>query len=407
GHVNHQKFTKDFSVMNCTSCHVESPTNTNFSGPGCIDCHGTSTTKPGDIIENNGTDWREIHEKKVGLSTSKAVNDSYKVKGTPVTFDETKQQWCTTMSLYKVDGTTETLVDLKTLINDAQTTHDPVKPINYAGSYLHGVYNKSVVGRIASAYDYSYEADGSKTMCYTGVNLTNWNGAGLMASLRVSFTAPKFTGGDSNVTTIHGYTDVTDPTTLTVSKYDRRHNVTEQSCTTCHNSETNYHKNGNYANGGLGCIACHNNGQDRSAKNTAPGFGPMIHSWHWGKGSTVTNAGQSNSAKAIAPQTSCVACHDGVVDLNAIPNQYIKAKAFSNGAANKMASPITANCYACHTSDAALAHMTSQGGAIAADAPTAGNGGSEWYQLNAQESCAVCHAEGKSSGIEKHHKFTR
>ncbi|GGP67588.1 multiheme c-type cytochrome [Shewanella saliphila] len=402
GHINHQEFETGFSVMNCSSCHTEPTININVAGPGCIDCHDTGGIA-GDIIPGNGSDVRLLHEANAGIDTDKAINNSYKVTGTPVALNSANQ-WCTTMSLYKVEGDTETLLDLHSMFEEQTTAHNPEKPINYAGSYLHGVYNNSIVGRVARFYDYSYEADGSKTMCYTDDDVSLWTGAGLMSSLRVSFTSEDYNGDESDVITIHGYTDVTDIATEEVSAYDRRHAVGNDSCTTCHNDENNFHKNGNFSDGGLGCVACHNNGQDRKAGYSAPGFGPMVHSMHWGVGSISLDADNeevSNAASVIAPQTSCVACHDsGVVDLTAVPNQFIKASAY--GVNDKMASPITANCYACHNEDYALAHMVQNGGTTTEDVPA-----TEWYKLNASESCATCHAEGRSSGIEKYHNFTR
>ncbi|MCG9696176.1 cytochrome C [Shewanella sp. Isolate11] len=395
GHINHQEFETGFSVMNCSSCHVEETVNINIAGPGCIDCHDTGGI-PGDILPSNGADLRALHEGKAFITERNTIKDSYKVTGTPLTLDATTNAWCTTMSLIEVaaDGT-ETVADLHSMY-DAGT-------VSYTGSYLHGVYNKSVVGRISNSYAESYEADGSKTMCYdaAAIDPVAWADAGLMASLRVSFTTAD--GNEDQITTIHGYTDVTNQVDATVADYDRRHAVGNDSCTTCHNSEANFHKNGNFAEGGLGCIACHNNGQDRRAGNSAPGFGPMVHSMHWGVGSVSTDANGdevSNAASVIAPQTSCVACHDsGVVDLKAVPNQFIKARAF--GVSDKMASPITANCYACHQSDSALNHMTQNGGTISEDVVDG------WYKLTTQESCATCHAEGSSVGIEKYHNFTR
>tara|TARA_R110000851_G_scaffold179381_1_gene326450 strand:- start:10014 stop:12107 length:2094 start_codon:yes stop_codon:yes gene_type:complete len=432
GHINHQEFETGFSVMNCSSCHTEPTININVAGPGCIDCHDTGGI-PGDILPGNGSDLRKLHEAKSAITSNKALTDTYKVTGTaPAWFPDSGDagQWCTTLSLFEIDAATEaeTLVNIHDLFDESQTTHNPDKPINYVGSYLHGVYNNSVIGRITDAYEYSYDAEGRKTMCYAISNghgkppiagstpdLSAWPDAGLMASLRVSFTAKDFMGAESDVVTIHGYTDVTSQIDEPVTDYDRRHNVGTESCTTCHNSLGNFHKNGNFAEGGLGCVACHNNGQDRKAAGSAPGFGPMVHSMHWGVGSKSLDADDkevSNAASVIAPQTSCVACHDsGVVDLNAVPNQFIRARAFhvtvdedgdSQYDDTMMASPITANCYACHTDESALNHMVSNGGTIKQLVPA-----TEWYKLNASESCATCHAEGRSSGIEKYHNFKR
>ncbi|QDE33145.1 multiheme c-type cytochrome [Shewanella polaris] len=421
GHINHQEFETGFSVMNCSSCHTEPTININVAGPGCIDCHDTGDIA-GDIIPGNGSDLRALHEAKSAITSNKALADTYKVTGTaPAWFSDSGDagQWCTTLSLFEIDAATgaETLVNIHDLFDESQTTHNPDKPINYVGSYFHGVYNNSVIGRITDAYEYSYDAEGRKTMCYaisaghglppvagSTPDLSAWPDAGLMASLRVSFTAKDYMGAEADVVTIHGYTDVTSQADGSVTDYDRRHSVGTDSCTTCHNNLSNYHKNGNFANGGLGCVACHNNGQDRSAKNSAPGFGPMVHSMHWGVGSEKLNDdGTPNVASVIAPQTSCVACHDnGVVDLKTVPNQFMRAKAFNDGDSTKMASPITANCFACHNDDYALAHMVQNGGTTTEEVPA-----TEWYKLNASESCATCHAEGRSSGIEKYHNFTR
>ncbi|QYJ91270.1 MULTISPECIES: multiheme c-type cytochrome [Shewanella] len=420
GHINHQEFETGFSALNCSSCHSEPTVNVNVAGPGCIDCHDTGGI-PGDIVLGNGSDLRKLHEAKSAITSNQALKDSYKVTGTaPAWFPDSGAagQWCTTLSLFKVDAEgKETLVDLHELFDDTQTIHNPDKPINYVGSYLHGVYNDSVIGRITEAYDYSYDAEGRKTMCYAqsaghGVphvvgstpDLSAWTDAGLMASLRVSFTAKDYMGEESDVVTIHGYTDVASQFDGAVTAYERRHNVGSESCTTCHNSEANFHKNGNFAEGGLGCVACHNNGQDRRAGYSSPGFGPMVHSMHWGVGSkSLDEDGKevSNSASVIAPQTGCVACHDsGVVDLKAVPNQFIKARAY--GVSGKMASPITANCYACHNDESALNHMMQNGGTTTEDVPA-----TEWYKLSTTESCATCHAEGSSFGIENYHNFTR
>ncbi len=404
GHVNHQAFEEGFTVMNCSTCHAEAPINTNVTGPGCIDCHATGGT-PGDIIANAGSDFRAMHEAKAHITSNKAITDTYKVTGTPLAQNDAGD-WCTTMSLIEVaeDGS-ETVKDLHSMYVSGQTAYNAATPVNYTGSYLHGVYNDSVIGRISNSYTESYEADGSKTMCYEGVDLTSWADAGLMASLRVSFMSEGYTGSEKDVITVHGYTDVT-AQDGTVSDYTRRLSVTDNSCTTCHNSETNFHKNGNFAEGGIGCVACHNNGQDRSSGGSAPGFGPMVHSMHWGVGAQSTdeegNAVENSALYAIAPQSSCVVCHDGVVDLNAIPNQFMRAKAFHGGDKTKMASPVTANCYACHNDDSALNHMVQNGGTIDETVPETG-----WYEMTSIESCATCHAEGSSFGIEKYHTFTR
>ncbi len=131
----------------------------------------------------------------------------------------------------------------------------------------------------------------------------------------------------------------------------------------------------------------------------------MIHSWHWGKGATVgevaqdadgnwSQTGKANGAAAIAPASSCVACHQDGLSLAAVPNQYILEPG------SKMTSPVTANCYACHTSDSAKAHMSQNGGDISVDIPAV-----EWFKQPSAESCATCHDTGRTFGIDKYHKF--
>lgn len=169
GHINHQEFETGFSALNCSSCHSEPTVNVNVAGPGCIDCHDTGGI-PGDIVLGNGSDLRKLHEAKSAITSNQAIKDSYKVTGTaPAWFPDSGAagQWCTTLSLFMVDAEgKETLVDLHELFDDTQTIHNPDKPINYVGSYLHGVYNDSVIGRVTGAYDYSYDAEGRKTMCF-------------------------------------------------------------------------------------------------------------------------------------------------------------------------------------------------------------------------------------------------
>ncbi|MEE2026477.1 hypothetical protein DIKCMJMK_00327 [Shewanella oneidensis] len=84
------------------------------------------------------------------------------------------------------------------------------------------------------------------------------------------------------------YSDVVDPvTTAKVSAFERRTVVSDNSCTTCHNDATAFHKNGAFNEGGKACIACHDNGMERTSATLGAGFGPMVHSWHWGEGAKV------------------------------------------------------------------------------------------------------------------------
>ncbi|MBO6228071.1 MAG: cytochrome C, partial [Shewanella sp.] len=61
-------------------------------------------------------------------------------------------------------------------------------------------------------------------------------------------------------------------------------------------------------------------------------------------------------------------------------------------------SPTLATCAACHTqTDSLVVHARGFGGVYQSDAS-----GGRIYQAG-QESCAICHAEGRSSGVDKVH----
>ncbi|KVX00200.1 multiheme c-type cytochrome [Shewanella frigidimarina] len=421
GHINHQKFEKDFTPVNCVTCHAEPVMNTSIAGNGCSDCHNTLSSSKAALVQSKVSssdfDAREFHVNKSGLENLQKMRVGYSA----TTSNPEKNAaggWCTTMSLFSIDGDTKTPVNIGTLYNkDGDTTgatNVVGKPIVYAGAYLHGYANESIVGRFAGQGKDEIKtdnADGTRTHCFP-TQSTGFEKSAIMASARISLSYPGWVQDDGKTSlSFTAYSDAIDQVSGAVVKYERRLAVTNDSCTTCHNSETNYHKNGAYNNGGVDCVACHNNGQDRSAKNSAPGFGPMVHSMHWGVGSSLSGAKKDADGNNIANSATklsavnCVACHDEVVDLAAIPNQYIRAKAFNSGDQTKMASPITANCFACHNGAQALSHMESNGGEISAEKGLGNDG--NWFTQPAGESCSTCHAEGRSFGIEKYHKFAR
>ncbi|WP_285163990.1 multiheme c-type cytochrome [Shewanella goraebulensis] len=395
GHVNHQKFEKDFAVTNCYTCHAEPVINTSIAGNGCSDCH-TVDSATSIIVPNSDFDARAFHAQatSIGLAERQASRSEHSTSLSEVYLDAAGA-YCTDISLYQG----ETMLDIETLYADGTLT--------YASGYMHGYNNKSIVGRESRTYNESYKGDGSKTLCFPTLDL---NTPQIMASSRVTFAHGEDASYDG--VTFTSYSPVFAIADGEVTDYDRRHAVTTDSCSTCHNNETNYHKNGGYSEGGYDCVACHNNGQDRNSAGSAPGFGPMVHSMHWGVGSELLKTDEDgnpipNSATELNAD-NCVSCHADGIDLYAIPNQYMRAKAYNtdedgNPDTTKMASPITANCFSCHqhNGDSALNHMEQNGGEIDAEVVA------DWYLQPTMESCATCHAEGKSFGIDKFHNFQR
>lgn len=406
GHINHQKFEKDFTPANCYTCHAEPVINTSIAGNGCSDCHSTDNTAVQAIMaSSNEFDARAFHADKSGLTELQEMRMSYSAE-TTAPFKDENNVWCTTMSLFESDGENKTQLNIGQLYNPdggtAGSVHVDGKPVIYAGAYLHGYDNSSIVGRFAGHGDDEIKTDntdGTRTHCFPSP-AAGFEAADIMATARIGLSYNGWVQDDNkNTVSFTGYSEVVSQLGGEAMEYERRHAVTADSCTTCHNGETNYHKNGAYTEGGLDCVACHNNGQDRSSKNSAPGFGPMVHSMHWGVGASAVT-GEPNSAASLKAE-NCVSCHADGIDLYAIPNQFIRAKAFHGGDDTKMASPITANCFACHNDESALNHMEQQGGSIDEEVVA------DWYTQPTSESCATCHAEGKSYGIEKFHVFER
>ncbi|GIU52054.1 cytochrome c3 family protein [Shewanella sp. KT0246] len=395
GHINHQKFEKDFTPTNCYTCHAEPVINTSIAGNGCSDCHSSDSAVAAIVQASSEFDAREFHVKSslIGIDERQTIRAEHSTTLSAI-YQNAAGDYCTDLSLYKG----EEMLNIEALYADGT--------LSYASTYIHGYHNESIVGRESRSYSEIYNADGSKTMCHATLDLQT---AQIMASSRLTFKGGNWIDDDSKYgVSFTSYSPVTELADLSQeTEYDRRHAVTTDSCTTCHNNETNYHKNGSYVEGGLDCVACHNNGQDRSAKNSAPGFGPMVHSMHWGIGNELSGAKTDedgnnvpNSADSLNAD-NCVSCHAEGISLAEIPNQYMLSKAYNGGVSGVMTSPVTANCYACHDSASALSHMEQNGGELNVPA------GDDWYTHGTAESCATCHDTGKSFGIDKFHNFER
>ncbi|WP_319593218.1 multiheme c-type cytochrome [Shewanella donghaensis] len=414
GHINHQKFEKDFTPTNCYTCHAEPVVNTSIAGNGCTDCHGNG--EAGVIVPADGFDARAFHAEasSIGLVEREEIRANHYTTTSSPYFNPTMDEWvdhkdvawtsgyCVDIALF--DNSGETPVQLN--IGEMYAAHEIV----YGGAYINNYHNDSIVARVIGhgSEGYIENADGSRSVCY-GELTAGFESANLSASSRITIADTNWEDSDGEFgVSFTGYSEVVDPINFEkVQDWGRRHAVTADSCTTCHNNDTNYHKNGGYRDGGLDCVACHNNGQDRRAAYSAPGFGPMVHSMHWGIGNALSGAKQDeegnnieNSAASLNAD-NCVSCHADGVSLSDVPNQYMLSKAYNEGNSGVMTSPITANCFACHNSDSALSHMEQNGGEL--NTPTT----VDWFTEGTSESCATCHDTGKSFGIDKFHNFER
>jgi OmcA/MtrC family decaheme c-type cytochrome len=208
--------------------------------------------------------------------------------------------------------------------------------------------------------------------------------------------------------------------------------VSEAKCNACHDNLTHV-KGSHGVTEFTQCMDCHNNsypgsyhgevyqqdGVDADGEPTfamIPGleFGnrdlaTVAHRFHSGLFAGDTGAGiyldtDGELVNYPAVQTNCQACHK---DTNAAGD----AMTFFSGtgvltsgrtaieiSGGEFISPVAESCRSCHAHSgaAALAHFTSNGATVAGDNITSADG-------VAIESCATCHAEGKTYGIDKVH----
>lgn len=174
--------------------------------------------------------------------------------------------------------------------------------------------------------------------------------------------------------------------------------LTDGQCRSCHNSETVMYLNANLM---------HTPGSDqikpyRTLNNTLS-YREMVHSLHAGT-RTIEGFGKPRPELTYPnAKNGCSSCHSkGQLDLSGLNEQQSLLVA-TPGATNKGQiaeySPTLATCSACHTKlDSLAVHARGFGGVYQSDAS-----GGRIYQPG-QESCAVCHAEGRSSGVDKVHK---
>ncbi|MFQ6370201.1 OmcA/MtrC family decaheme c-type cytochrome [Shewanella sp. YIC-542] len=162
--------------------------------------------------------------------------------------------------------------------------------------------------------------------------------------------------------------------------------VTEAKCNACH-SDMNYVKRGHHGVHNFDqCMDCHNNnypGAHNGFDNKD--LATSVHYYH-----------SNDVVPYPAPSTDCTVCHKDGAALFAADGGLTsgrRAIEVSNG----YITPVAETCHACHISDAAMAHFKSNGAYVVGDEASTGN--------LPVESCATCHAEGKSFGIDKFHKM--
>ncbi|WP_394130210.1 cytochrome c3 family protein [Shewanella maritima] len=365
GHINHMNFEKGFEGSNCYSCHVE-PVTATYSDATCSDCHQAAGMS--EYVDMNsfaaGTDFRRLHTK---FPEQVKVNEVHYSVMSEVVETEDGLSSCSTYSLYNTEGEEAVMLNAAEMVVDGD--------ISLTITFQRLLHN--IIDNASGTTTFTDNEDGSREYCIDALAV---DGESFSALARTVFQ----TNEDDKVIM------------ATLSENGRRLGVTQESCSTCHNVAGEYHRTAGFADGGASCLSCHYAGKDRRSAYSGPGFGPMIHSMHWG------NGGEGNSADKLAAK-GCVACHDGVIDLYEVPAQYMPSKSMNNNVSGVYTSQITANCAGCHTGNSARQHMQDNGGDI--NKPEDELGGDEWFLAPTSESCAVCHAEGKTFGIEKYHTF--
>ncbi|MBW3513880.1 MULTISPECIES: OmcA/MtrC family decaheme c-type cytochrome [unclassified Shewanella] len=174
--------------------------------------------------------------------------------------------------------------------------------------------------------------------------------------------------------------------------------LTDGQCQSCHSNDAIMYLNANVMHTpGASQIKPY-----RTINNTLS-YREMVHSLHAG---TRTVVGFDNPRPELTypnAKNNCSVCHSaGQLSLEGLSAQQSLLVATPDAAnIGQIAeySPTLATCTACHTLiDSLVVHARSFGGVYQSDAS-----GGRIYQ-SGQESCATCHAEGRSSGVDKVHK---
>ncbi|CAM4138239.1 OmcA/MtrC family decaheme c-type cytochrome [Shewanella aquimarina] len=197
--------------------------------------------------------------------------------------------------------------------------------------------------------------------------------------------------------------------------------VSEAKCNSCHGSLT-YPKEGHHGvTEFTQCMDCHNDKNpgtyypqakyqtgevdESGAPITAPIEGVTFahkdlmtaahrfHSGTYGGGIYLDKNLETVGYPALA--TDCEACHKDGATFFAADGGLTSGKRSVQVSATEFISPVAETCRSCHISASALAHFESNGATV--------NGNPDTTADLPVESCATCHAEGKTYGVDKVH----
>ncbi|MFQ6370374.1 OmcA/MtrC family decaheme c-type cytochrome [Shewanella sp. YIC-542] len=199
------------------------------------------------------------------------------------------------------------------------------------------------------------------------------------------FTVPeRITVAESKCEACHTSLDITKGASHGVYTFDQ--------CMDCHNNDYagSYHPNAVYKD-------ADGNAVSSGVTFTNRDLVTVTHRFHSGNFDVIEGIYKDAKGNVMGyPGVSndCSACHKEGATFFAADGGLTSGKraiAVTGG----FISPVAESCRSCHTSDAALAHFQSNG-ATTTDAP-------DTTADLPVESCATCHAEGKSFGIDKFH----
>ncbi|WP_226563792.1 multiheme c-type cytochrome [Shewanella chilikensis] len=199
------------------------------------------------------------------------------------------------------------------------------------------------------------------------------------------------------------YADGNAPITVSNIKDVRRTSSDGMKCLNCHTEGLQGHggQRGGFDLGGDACTQCH------SAYNWAPGkqgedypmaWGPLVHNMHFGDYKVkrgVNDMPTTDKNKKV----ECVACHTGEINLDKVAPAVVLNGLDENSVYGITA--ISANCVACHSTPAAKAHMSTQGGDFNVAITPSGVHQGEKVEFKVfdpapiVESCSVCHTPAR------------